>query len=99
MVDSVAQRWLEGALTTLRRMAQGKMRKAADERFVDAIIESESYDSVKDADSNVSDRDARTRRDHFASGQVEPIEAGAEVLTVAQMRTMAGVKARNSRYW
>ena len=98
MVNSVAQRSLEGTLTTLRRMAQGKMRKAADERFVTPLIEGESYHSVKDADGSMS-ADARTRRDHFASGQVEPIEAGAEVLTVAQMRTIAGVKARNSRYW
>jgi hypothetical protein len=37
--------------------------------------------------------------DHWASGRVEPIEAGPEVLTLQQMRVIAGIKARNSRYW
>lgn len=37
--------------------------------------------------------------DHWASGRVEPIEAGPEVLTLSQMRVIAGIKARNSKYW
>ncbi len=38
-------------------------------------------------------------RDLWANGRVDPIEADAKVLTVAQMRVIAGIKARNSRYW
>jgi hypothetical protein len=61
-------------------------------------------DRVRDADGALhggasTEDGANDGSDHWASGRVEPIEAGVEVLTVEQMRVIAGVKARNSRYW
>ena len=98
-VDSVANRSLESTLSALRRMAQGKMRKAAAER-PKVQSEDDARDEehvpelraarVRDADGSIRS-DARTARDHFAAGDVRPVALPREweTLSIEQMRALA----------
>jgi len=47
-------------------------------------------------DGDTGDRNSGS--DHWADGKVRPIEAGIEVLTTEQLRVLAEVKSRQSRY-
>ena len=77
---------------------------ARDQPFVTPLIEGKTYERVRDAGGAMhgaksTEDGANDGSDHWSSGRVEPIEAGPDVLTLLQMRVIAGAKARNSRYW
>ena len=80
------------------RCARSAVRDASHRR------QGKTYERVRDAGGAVhgaksTEDGANDGSDHWSSGRVEPIEAGPVVLTLLQMRVIAGAKARNSRYW